>query len=80
MKIHDTVIIPSEDGGYVMIGQRQPDPAAFVAMTWSHARVMEDTRSRLATAGKTLWTGPILWDLDEPEDLPRLTSIKLPSL
>ena len=80
LKIHDTAIIPSEDGGYVMIGQRQPDPAAFVAMTWSHARVMEDTRSRLATAGKTLWTGPILWDLDEPEDLPRLTSIKLPSL
>ena len=77
---HDTAIIPSEDGGYVMIGQRQPDPAAFADMTWSHARVMEDTRSRLATAGKTLWTGPMLWDLDEPEDLPRLTSIKLPSL
>ncbi|MEH6501520.1 MAG: TIGR04282 family arsenosugar biosynthesis glycosyltransferase [Pseudoalteromonas distincta] len=80
LKIHDTAIIPSEDGGYVMIGQRQPDPAAFVAMTWSHARVMEDTRSRLATAGKTLWTGPILWDLDEPEDLPRLSDISLPAL
>lgn len=74
---HDTAILPSEDGGYVLIGQRQPDAAAFTDMRWSHSRVMADTRQRLAAAGKCLWEGPVLWDLDEPADLPRLADIKL---
>ncbi|WP_339652016.1 TIGR04282 family arsenosugar biosynthesis glycosyltransferase [Halopseudomonas pelagia] len=74
---HDTAIIPSEDGGYVMIGQRQPDTTAFTDMRWSHPQVMANTRQRLAAAGMTLWEGPVLWDLDEPADLPRLDAIPL---
>ncbi len=69
---HDTAIIPSEDGGYVLIGQRQPHPAPFEQMQWSHANVMADTRRRLQRAGLSLWEGEPLWDLDEPTDLPRL--------
>ena len=71
---HDTAVIPSEDGGYVLIGQRQPNPAPFAGMTWSHARVLTDTQQRLHAAGLTLWLGPTLWDLDEPADLDRLPS------
>ncbi|WVM93805.1 DUF2064 domain-containing protein [Halopseudomonas pachastrellae] len=63
---HDTAIIPSEDGGYVLIGQRQPHPAPFQQMRWSHANVMADTRQRLEAAGLSLWEGEQLWDLDEP--------------
>lgn len=72
---HDVAILPSEDGGYVLIGQRTPHPASFSGMTWSHASVLEDTQARLAHHGLSLWLGPTLWDLDEPEDLPRLQSI-----
>ncbi|MFT6463236.1 TIGR04282 family arsenosugar biosynthesis glycosyltransferase [Halopseudomonas sp.] len=80
LQTHDTAIMPSEDGGYVMIGQRQPDPAAFAGMSWSHSQVMADTRRRLEAAGKSLWEGATLWDLDEPEDIPRLAAISLPPL
>jgi len=69
---HDTAIIPSEDGGYVLIGQRQPHPAPFQQMRWSHANVMADTRQRLEAAGLSLWEDEPLWDLDKPADLPRL--------
>lgn len=75
---HDVAIIPSEDGGYVLIGQRRPHPAAFADMTWSHAGVLGATQTRLAKAGLTLWLGPTLWDLDEPQDLPRLAAAGLP--
>jgi uncharacterized protein len=72
---HDVAIIPSEDGGYVLIGQRAPHPAPFTRMRWSHADVLRDTRTRLHDAGLSLWLGPTLWDLDEPQDLPRLQTI-----
>lgn len=67
----DTAILPSEDGGYVLIGQRRPHPAPFTGMRWSHDQVMAHTRQRLAAAGLSLWEGPLLWDVDEPEDLAR---------
>lgn len=69
---HDTAIIPSEDGGYVLIAQREPNPAPFVGMQWSHSNVMRHTRQRLQAAEQSLWIGPTLWDLDEPRDLARL--------
>lgn len=72
---HDTAILPSEDGGYVLIGQRSPNTAPFMDMTWSHPEVLVDTRQRLAAAHQSLWEGPILWDVDEPDDLERLQAI-----
>ena len=37
--------------------------------------MLRDTRTRLHDAGLSLWLGPTLWDLDEPQDLPRLQTI-----
>lgn len=71
----DTAIIPSEDGGYVLVGQRRPDPAPFMNMQWSHANVLADTRLRLESAGLSCWEGAPLWDLDEPADLPRFAAL-----
>lgn len=72
---HDLAVLPSEDGGYVMIGQRQPHPAPFIDMSWSHADVFEHTKQRAAAAGLSLWVGPMLWDVDEPDDLARFRAL-----
>lgn len=73
---HDVAILPSEDGGYVLIGQRQTHPAPFHGMTWSHDQVLNDTRRRLEEGGLSLWTGPTLWDVDEPIDLARYRAMR----
>ena len=76
----DVVVLPAEDGGYVLIGTRVPRPALFSEMRWSRPQVMEETRHRLRTLGLT-WREPItLWDLDLPEDIGRLQTIGMQDL
>lgn len=73
----DAVIYPAEDGGYVLIGMRKPLPALFAGMSWSTSSVMEETRRRLRFHRLT-WQEPVtLWDVDVPEDLPRLRGLGL---
>ena len=68
----DAVLIPAEDGGYVLIGARAPYPALFRDMPWGTADVMGETRRRLVALGLS-WREPaILWDVDVPADLERL--------
>jgi rSAM/selenodomain-associated transferase 1 len=68
----DAVLIPAEDGGYVLVGARAPHPALFGGMAWGTASVMADTRRRLVELGLS-WREPaILWDVDLPADLERL--------
>jgi uncharacterized protein len=69
---NDAVIIPAEDGGYVLIGLRQPQPALFCAMRWSVPTVLAQTRRRLAQCDLRARELAGLWDVDVPEDLPRL--------
>jgi rSAM/selenodomain-associated transferase 1 len=69
---NDAVLIPAEDGGYVLIGLRQPEPAVFAEMTWGCATVLEHTRQRLRDTGLSWRELPVLWDVDEPADLARL--------
>lgn len=71
----DVVLIPAEDGGYVLIGTRSPQPALFSEMRWSVAAVMEETRTRLRRLGLSWSELARLWDLDRPEDLARLSVI-----
>jgi rSAM/selenodomain-associated transferase 1 len=73
----DAVLIPAEDGGYVLIGLRQPQPGLFDGIIWSTASVAAETRRRLARLGLS-WREPArLWDLDRPEDLARLPPMLL---
>ena len=68
----DAVFLPTEDGGYFLVGLRAPQAALFDAMPWSTDRVMPETRRRLAYAGLR-WREPAtLWDIDTPDDLARL--------
>jgi rSAM/selenodomain-associated transferase 1 len=68
----DAVVIPAADGGYVLIGTREPQPVLFNAMTWGTDAVMAETRRRIAKSGLRGRELPALWDIDRPEDLERL--------
>ncbi|MGN8200362.1 TIGR04282 family arsenosugar biosynthesis glycosyltransferase [Salinisphaera sp. RV14] len=74
----DTVFIPVEDGGYVLVGLKaRPErqqavlDAVFGDIPWSTDQVMTQTRARLAAAGLGWAEQPALWDMDRPEDLRR---------
>lgn len=67
----DVVVHPAEDGGYVLVGLRQPQPALFRDIAWSTDAVMAQTRARAITAGLRLRELDTLWDLDVPADLVR---------
>jgi rSAM/selenodomain-associated transferase 1 len=76
----DAVVIPADDGGYVLIGMRREQPALFSDMRWSTPDVMRETRRRLTQLGLT-WQEPVtLWDVDVPADLARLRDIGLQHL
>ncbi len=69
---NDAVFIPAEDGGYVLVGLRRPQPHLFEDIAWGGARVMAQTRERLLEA-KLRWAEPFtLWDVDQAADLERL--------
>ena len=72
LRDHDAVLIPAADGGYVLIGLRQPHPAVFADITWGSASVLASTRQRLQQVGYTWSELPTLWDVDQPADLARL--------
>lgn len=72
---HDAVVIPAEDGGYVLIGMKAPAPEPFAGMPWGSDRVMALTRQRLAAIGWR-WSEPAtLWDVDRPADVERLAEL-----
>jgi len=72
LESHDAVVIPADDGGYVLIGTRTPQPALFAGVTWSTATVMAETRARLRECNMTWAELPPLWDIDTPDDLARM--------
>ncbi len=76
----DAVIIPAEDGGYVLIGLCRPQPRVFADMAWSVPTVLAETRRRLAAARLAFGELPTLWDLDLPGDLARLHEAGLEAL
>jgi rSAM/selenodomain-associated transferase 1 len=69
---HEAVVIPAEDGGYVLIALSREVPSLFQDIAWGGPAVMAQTRARLAAAGARTKELPALWDVDRPEDYARL--------
>jgi len=69
---NDYAFAPAEDGGYGVVAARRLDPELFTAMPWSTPSVMKETAGRLAELGRVWMRLPGLYDIDGPEDLPRL--------
>lgn len=74
----EVVLGPAEDGGYVLIGARQPIPALFRDMPWGSDQVLAETRRRLEQGGLRYRVLETLWDVDRPEDLARLQQLQPP--
>lgn len=64
------VLGPAADGGYWLLGLREPEPSVFRRMAWSTPIVLDETRRRLRSAGKDPLLLPVLTDVDQVEDLP----------
>lgn len=69
---HDVVLGPAEDGGYVLIGVRCAEPRLFEDITWGTSAVLAQTRARIRWLGLNCLELPVLWDVDQPDDLVRL--------
>jgi uncharacterized protein len=68
---HDVVLIPAEDGGYVLIGLKAAHKAVFSGVEWSTERVMEQTCAILQQEGLRYAVLATLWDVDTPADYER---------
>lgn len=75
---HDAVLLPANDGGYVLIGLKSPCPGLFNDMPWSSPTVAGETLRRMAALGLRVWQGPRLQDIDEVGDLAHLPDGFLP--
>jgi rSAM/selenodomain-associated transferase 1 len=68
------VLSPTEDGGYALIAARPAPRAIFDGVTWGGPQVFEETAKRL---NGIRWSRlRTLWDVDRPEDLERLRSLR----
>lgn len=66
---NDVVVIPAEDGGYVLIALNSPQPQLFEDIEWGGPTVMQATRARIEASGLRAVYLPALPDLDTPADL-----------
>lgn len=67
---------PAEDGGYVLLGLRIVPECLFAQVPWGEAEVMVKTRQNLKAAGLSWLELAPRWDVDRPQDLPRLASLE----
>jgi rSAM/selenodomain-associated transferase 1 len=77
---YDVVVGPAEDGGYVLIGARRISAPVFEGIDWGSASVYAATAQRLDALGYRWRALPAQWDMDRPEDLERLRSLRSPSM
>jgi rSAM/selenodomain-associated transferase 1 len=68
----EAVMVPAEDGGYVLIGLRRPAPGLFEGVPWGTEKVLPETRRRLRNLGWSWHELPVRWDVDRPEDVKRM--------
>jgi rSAM/selenodomain-associated transferase 2/rSAM/selenodomain-associated transferase 1 len=70
LKSHDVVLVPTEDGGYCLIGLRRSVPALFQSVEWGTDAVFQETLDRAKDLGLSVKVFEPLQDVDRPEDIP----------
>lgn len=66
---HDVVLGPATDGGYYLLGLRQPQPELFEHKAWSTNSVLADTLADAHRLGLRVALLPELRDVDTAADL-----------
>ncbi len=70
----DVVLGPCFDGGWYLLGLREPHPEIFCDIAWSTAQTCEQTLARIQAAGLRLHLLPPWYDVDTEADLTRLAA------
>ena len=65
----DVVLGPATDGGYYLLGLRQPQPELFRNKAWSTDSVLADTVADARRLGLRVALLPELRDVDDVDDL-----------
>lgn len=74
---HDLVISPAEDGGYGLLGMKQFYSALFTNKNWGTNTVFESTKSEIKRLEVNTAYLPLIWDVDEIQDVNRFRSTYL---
>lgn len=61
----DLVLGPAKDGGYYLIGMKATHPILFEGISWSTAKVLQETLHKAKEAGLKVALLPLLADIDE---------------
>lgn len=69
LETNDLVLGPATDGGYYLLGLRQPYPALFQHKAWSTDSVLADTLADAGRLGLRVALLPELRDVDNAADL-----------
>jgi rSAM/selenodomain-associated transferase 1 len=70
----EVVLGPATDGGYTLIGLREPAPGLFHGVDWSTGAVLAQTLAKARGLGLRIEVLPPLDDIDTPDDLARLVA------
>lgn len=65
----ETVLGPSQDGGYYLIGMRRLYPELFQGISWSTGQVFIQTLERARQLGLKTFLTQLWYDIDTAEDL-----------
>ena len=74
----DIVIGPTSDGGYYLVGMKQPHRAIFENQSYGGATVLENTLAAGKSAGLAVALAAACDDVDTPQDLRALTGLLSP--
>jgi glycosyltransferase A (GT-A) superfamily protein (DUF2064 family) len=69
LQAFDATLVPTADGGYVLLGLNRFHASLFEGIEWSTDTVGQETRRRLEQLGWKTQSQPMLRDIDEPADL-----------
>ncbi len=75
MTTSDIVLGPANDGGYVLVGMRSPNPEIFEGIRWGSSEVLSQTLHIIKQRQLKYFLLPSLSDIDRPDDLPLLAPL-----
>lgn len=66
---HDVVLGPAADGGYYLVGSKEPCAQVFEGVVWGSAEVFNKTKQNVEALGKNVFVLDGWFDVDDPVSL-----------